>query len=262
MWSYVQRWSLVGHGWLPWSFSGRPLVPHQRFRNPFSVEALTASGPSPQITQHLPNKSMRCGWNSYKWTSLLKISITKKRWPLPVKAGKLEQTVRLIICVMKHFGFMFSQYFMWNLLKIIRSIFSAARFPPWESDMKRRQPCQVHSSLIPCMLRREQSRSCRPSCLWKHWLFLRRHSGILSFRLSTRQWSFCIPKEPWAPRTWLPVSHACPTAPVPHQRSGALCFLKRELSLPPLSSFDDSLGADSLTLRVLRMVVVGSWGSV
>ena len=134
-------------------------------------------------------------------------------------------------------------------------------FSPWESDMNRRQPCQVQSSLIPCMLRHLNRAEAAGPPVCESTGFPEGRQWHPVFRPSARQWSFCIPKEPWTPRTWLPVSLACPSAAVARQRSGILC-LKCELSLPPLSPFDDSLGADSLTLRVRRVVGVGSWGRV
>lgn len=130
---------------------------------------------------------------------------------------------------------------------------SSPQFAPWESDMKRPQPCQVQSSLIPCMLRHLNRAEAAGPPVCESAGFPEERQWHPVFRLSARQWSFCIPKDPRTPRTWLPVSHARPTTAVPDQRSGTLC-LKCELSLPPLSPFDDSLGADSLNLRVLRAV--------
>ena len=120
--------------------------------------------------------------------------------------------------------------------------------------MNRRQPCQVQSSLIPCMLRHLNRAEAAGPPVCESAGFPEGRQWHPVFRPSARQWSFCIPKEPWTPRTWLPVSLACPSAAVARQRSGTLC-LKCELSLPPLLPFDDSLGADSLTLRVWRVVV-------
>lgn len=83
--------------------------------------------------------------------------------------------------------------------------------------------------------------------------FLRRDSGILSLGSALVSDRFVFLKSRGLPELdFLSPMHAPPL------RSGTLC-LKRELSLPPLSPFDDSLGADSLTLRV---VGVGFSGSV
>lgn len=107
----------------------------------------------------------------------------------------------------------------------------------------------------------EQSRSCRPSCLWKHWLSwgetvascleAQRSSVIVLYSwraVDSQNLTSCLPCMP---------HHCCV---LPEKRDPV--FWKCELSLPPVSPFDDSLGADSLTLRVLRVVGVGSWGRV
>lgn len=89
-------------------------------------------------------------------------------------------------------------------------------FFPWESDVNRPQPCQVQSSLIPCMLRPlEQSKSCRPSCFWKHQLCrgetvasclqARRSSGIVlySWRAAdSLNLTSCLPSVPHCCRAW------------------------------------------------------------
>lgn len=85
-------------------------------------------------------------------------------------------------------------------------------FAPWESDLKRRQPCQVQSSLIPCMLRHLNRAEAAGPHACESTGFPEERQWHPVFRLGARQWSFCIPKEPWSPRTWLPVSNACPSA--------------------------------------------------
>lgn len=89
-------------------------------------------------------------------------------------------------------------------------------FFPWESDVNRPRPCQVQSSLIPCMLRPlEQSKSCRPSCFWKHQLCrgetvasclqARRSSGIVlySWRAAdSLNLTSCLPSVPHCCRAW------------------------------------------------------------
>lgn len=89
-------------------------------------------------------------------------------------------------------------------------------FFPWESDVNRPQPCQVQSSLIPCMLRHlEQSKSCRPSCFWKHQLCrgetvasclqARGSSGIVlySWRAAdSLNLTSCLPSVPHCCRAW------------------------------------------------------------
>ena len=90
-----------------------------------------------------------------------------------------------------------------------------SHFPPWESDMKRPQPCQVQSSLIPCMLRHLNRAEAAGPPVCESAGFPEERQWHPVSRLGARQWSFCIPEEPWTPRTWLPVSHACPTAAVP-----------------------------------------------
>lgn len=125
-------------------------------------------------------------------------------------------------------------------------------FSPWESDITRPRPFQVQSSLISCMLRHPNRAEAAGPPASESAGFPEERQWHPVSRRCARQWSFCIPKELRILRTWLPVSHACPTAAVPDQRSGTLC-LKCELSLPPLSPFEDSLGADSLTPRVLRV---------
>lgn len=116
--------------------------------------------------------------------------------------------------------------------------------------MKRCEPCQVQSSLSPWMLRLLNRAEAAGSLVSESTGFPEQRHWHPVFRLSTRQWTFCIPEKPQTPRTSLPVSRACPTTAVPDQRSGTLC--KCELSLPPLLPFDDSPGADLITQRVLR----------
>lgn len=113
---------------------------------------------------------------------------------------------------------------LWNLLEMICRPFlrfiekvrtqdnTPPHFAPWESDMKRRQACQVQTSLIPCMLRHLNRAEAAgpPSC--ESTGFPEETQWHPVFGLSARQWSFCIPKELWSPRTWLPVSSACPSA--------------------------------------------------
>lgn len=125
-------------------------------------------------------------------------------------------------------------------------------FSPRESEVNQVQPCQVQPSFIPCMLRRLNRAEAAAPPASESAGFSEERQWHPVFRPRACQWSFCIPKEPRTPRTWLPVFHACPTAPAPDQRSRTLC-LNCELSLPPLSPFDDSLGADSLTLWVPRV---------
>lgn len=119
--------------------------------------------------------------------------------------------------------------------------------------MNQLQPCQVQSSFIPWMLKHLNRAEAAGPPVFENTGFPEERQWDPVFKLSACQWSFCIPKELQIPRTWLPVSQVCPIAPLPNQRSETLC-LKCELSLPALSPLDDSLGADLLTVSVLRVV--------
>lgn len=82
--------------------------------------------------------------------------------------------------------------------------------------------------------------------------FLRRDSGILSSGSALVSERFVFLKSRGLTEfDFLSPMHAPPL------KSGTLCF-KCELSLPPLSPFDDSLGADSVTLGVVGVGFLGS----
>lgn len=87
---------------------------------------------------------------------------------------------------------------------------TSSTFCPMRIGSERRQPCQVQSSLIPCMLRHlNRAEAAGPPACESAGLPEERQWHPV-FRLRARQWTFCIPKEPWSRRIWLPVSNACP----------------------------------------------------
>lgn len=83
--------------------------------------------------------------------------------------------------------------------KAHNSLHPPPAFFPWESDINRPRPCQVQSSLIPCMLKRLNRAEAAGPPVSESTGFAEERQWPPVLRLSAHHWSFCIPKEPRIP---------------------------------------------------------------
>lgn len=153
-----------------------------------------------------------------------------------------------------------------SLKKLRKSDNTPPHSSPWESDMKRRQPCQVQSSLIPCMLRRLNRAEAAGPPVCESTGFPEQRQWHPVFRLGARQWTFLYS---WRAADSQNLTSCLPC--MPHRRCASTekrnpVFKVWALTASSVALLDDSLGAEWLTLRVLGVGGwkggVGSWGIV